>query len=283
MIYYVAVGDANGSGFEFAKQFIIDRDHNMQQYYPSRIDNLVAGQYTDDTQMTLANAELMLKEDVWTPELIADSFLHVFKRDERDGYAGGFQGVLERVSTGQELIDVIHAYDSNSTKNGAAMRSVPLGLIADKEELLLKAEMQSKITHDSPEGIFSSQAVALSVYYFKNKIGTKDNLQKYLEDEFGLAIDGNKTTRCACDALETIDAVITVLNQSSSMYEIIDKSILMGGDTDSVASIACGIASMSNEFDKSLPSYMYDYIENGTYGRDYIIKLDEMLMEKFSK
>lgn len=208
MILEIAIGDSYGAGFEFVKAHIIEQDHKMDRYFASRIDNLEAGQYTDDTQMTLAIAELMLKEEKWTPEIIADYFINVFKRDERDGYASGFQGVLESVSDGKELIDMLIP---ESIRNGAAMRSVPLGLIKDKNEMLEKAEMQAKITHDTPEGIYSSQAVALASYYFANNIGKKDNLKEYLTKELGRDIDSNKTTRCQCDAIDTVDAVITVL------------------------------------------------------------------------
>lgn len=278
MLLESAKGDAYGSGFEFVKQFIIERDHKMDCYYASRIDNLKAGQYTDDTQMSIAIAELLLNEPEWTPELIAEYFVKVFKRDEREGYAAGFYSVLTSVNSGKELLDTIIP---ESIRNGAAMRSVPLGLIHSKNELLSKSHMQACITHDTPEGVYSSQAVALMAYYFINNIGLKSGLKDFIEFELFRSVDANKTTRCQCDAVDTVDAVVTVLMNSSSLYEIIDKSVLMGGDTDSVASIACGIASFSSEYDKELPEFMHRDLENDFYGRDYLTSLDKLLMDKF--
>lgn len=125
------------------------------------------------------------------------------------------------------------------------------------------------------------KAVVLASHYFIYNIGKKEGLQSYLEKELGRKIDSNKKTRCACDAIETIDAVMTVLKESDSLYSIIDKSILMGGDTESVASIACGIASQSSEFNQDLPDFMYSDLENNTYGKDYLMTLDKLLFEKF--
>ena len=74
MILEIAIGDAYGAGFEFVKDSIIENEHKMNKYSDSRIDNIKAGEYTDDTQMTIAISELLLQEDVWSKELIARYF-----------------------------------------------------------------------------------------------------------------------------------------------------------------------------------------------------------------
>ena len=48
---------------------------------------LLYKKYSDDTQMSLAIAELVIEEKDWTSQLIADKFVAVFKRDERFGYS----------------------------------------------------------------------------------------------------------------------------------------------------------------------------------------------------
>jgi ADP-ribosylglycohydrolase len=278
MLLEVAIGDSYGAGFEFVKDHLIEKEHKMDKYYDSRIDNIKAGEYTDDTQMSLAIAELLLTDYKWTPEIVAGYFLDVFHRDLKDGYAKGFYDFLKKTSSPEEFMENINP---ESVRNGAAMRSVPLGYIQDKEEMLEKAKIQASVTHNTHEGIISSQAVALAAYYFINKIGTKDGLYKYICDETGQIFDKEKTSRTQCCAIETIDAILTVLTKSSSLYEVIDLSVKLGGDTDSVASIACGIASLSDEYSKELPSFMENELENGTYGRDYIKDLDLKLKEKF--
>ncbi len=143
--------------------------------------------------------------------------------------------------------------------------------------MLEKARIQASVTHNTHEGVVASQAVALAVYYFANKIGKKEGLRDYLYQQTNELFSINKTTRIACDAIDTIDAVLTVLSQSSSLTEVLDKSVKLGGDTDSVASIACGIAFFSNEYAKNFPDFLERDIENGPYGKDYLVKLSEKL------
>lgn len=278
MLLEIAKGDAYGVGFEFVTSDIIKEEHRLEKYYGSRIDDLVAGQYSDDTQMTLAIAEMMLSKQEWTRLNITRFFLNAFKRDQRCGYANGFYQFLTMTDTAEEFLENIHP---ESIRNGAAMRSVPLGLFSTIDEVKNKCEIQARITHDTHEGIVSSQAVGLMTYFFKNKIGKKDELKYFIEKNTEELFKDDKTTRTACDAIDTIDAVLTVLKNSKSLSEVIDLSILLGGDTDSVASIACGVASFSDEFKKDLPLFLETELENGKYGKDYIIYLDEQMKKCF--
>ncbi len=56
---------------------------------------------------------------------------------------------------------------------------------------------------------------------------------------------------------------------------IMRQTIEWGGDTDSVAAIAWGIASARYP-DEKLPEFFDRDLENGTYGRDYLSTLGEM-------
>jgi ADP-ribosylglycohydrolase len=276
MLIEVAVSDSYGAGFEFVPQETILKEHKLNKYYASRIDDLKAGQYTDDTQMSLAIAELLINEKEWTKEIVAKYFINVFKRDERCGYAKKFYNFLKSVTDENDFLARIQP---QSVRNGAAMRSVPLSIIKDKKELKYKAALQARITHNTFEGIISSQAVALIGNYFLYKQGKKKDLIDYLFKEVNYLFIDFKTGRIPCCAISTIDAVITVLQESDTLSQILNKSVLLGGDTDSVASIACGLATMSNEFINDLPDFLYDDLENEKYGKDYINKLDKDLMK----
>lgn len=278
MLIEIAVGDAYGAGFEFTSEEIIEKENTLDKYYGSRIDDLKAGQYTDDTQMTLAIVELMLSDEDWTEENIVKYFLRSFKRDQRKGYSKGFYNFLLDTDTTEDFINNIN---NDSVRNGAAMRSVPIGLFSTIEEVMDKAKTQAKTTHDSHEGIVSAQAVALMAYYFRNKIGDKHGLKKFIEFHTKELFVEDYSKRVPCDAIETIDAVLTVLKKSSSLKEILDRSVKLGGDTDSVASIALGVGCFSNEYKLDLPSFLFEDLENETYGRDYLLKLEKTIALKF--
>lgn len=279
MLLETAMGDSYGIGFEFVKPFITARDHDFSQYRASKFDPLKAGDYSDDTQMALAVSELMINEPgEWDRLTAARYFLQTFKRDPINGYAMGFYNILMDSQTVEEFVDTL---DDGSTRNGSAMRSVPLGYIRDIDELMLKAEIQSSVTHNTVEAIMASQAVALAANYFIYNLGTKDGLYDYICQKLNHSFDKNKQDRCQCDAIETIDAVLTALDSYDSMYDIIDYTVRIGGDTDTVAAIACGIASLSDDYNQKLPKFFYDDLRNDSYGRDYLIEIDNKLKLKY--
>ncbi len=279
MLLVIAMADAYGAGFEFTETDYIEEKHCLTEYHHPWLDNRPAGSYTDDTQMTIAICELMLNaQNTWNELLVAEYFLKAFKRDPRQTYSDNFYHFLLKTKNAEEFIDTIYA---DSVRNGSAMRSVPLGLIKDKAEMLEKARIQAAVTHNTHEGIIASQAVALAVYYFVNKIGKKQGLFEYVCLQTNEFFIEDKVDRTECDAIDTIDAVLTVLSQSSSLSEVLDKSIMLGGDTDSVASIACGIAFFSDEYDKDLPEFLSRDIENGPYGKDYLIQLNHQLLSQY--
>ena len=278
MLLMIAMADAYGAGFEFEEDEYIKENNCLTKYHQPRLDKTPAGCYTDDTQMSIAIAELLVNErGPWNEKLVAEYFLTAFKRDQRQSYSTDFYHLLLNTETAAEFIENIN---SDSVRNGSAMRSVPLGLIKDKTEMLEKALIQASVTHNTHEGVVASQAVALAVYYFVNNIGPKEGLRDYIYQQTKELFRNDKTTRTACDAIDTIDAVLTVLSQSSSLTEVLDKSVKLGGDTDSVASIACGIAFFSDEYAKNFPDFLERDIENGPYGKDYLIQLSEKLRSK---
>lgn len=86
----------------------------------------------------------------------------------------------------------------------------------------------------------------------------------------------------ACDAKETLSAVMTVLMDgieigTRHMAAMLEHSVAMEGDVDSVASIVLGLASLDTDVRNDLPDFLPKYLENGTYGRDYLKKLDETI------
>ncbi len=255
MLLEIAIGDAYGASFEFTTPEIIAQEHQLDRYYGSRIDDLQAGQYTDDTQMTLAIVELMLSGAEWTKETIAAHFLDVFKRDPRRGYAKGFYQFLTQQNSAAEFLANIRP---NSKRNGAAMRAVPIGLYPTSSEVLEKAALQASITHNTPEGIVSAQAVALMAHYFIYKKGEARFLHAFIEQQTHWKFDTKKTTPVACDGIETVEGIFTVLYQAKSLRDVLDLSVKLGGDTDSTASIACGIASFSEEYPNDWPAFLYE-------------------------
>jgi ADP-ribosylglycohydrolase len=280
MLLEIAIGDAYGAGFEFSPKEVILKHNNLQQYHPhQKYTSLKPGSYTDDTQMSLAITELLLDKKEWTPYTIASKFLEVFKRDPREGYASGFFALLNNCRTPKEFIDRIVPF---SEKNGAAMRASPIGFLPNISDVIKYSKLQAQLTHNTAIGIDSAIASSLISYYFFHSIGNKQELGRFIER----LVPSILWSQPWVGIVETkgdqaVHAAITIIQNSHSLSEILLKSVDLGGDVDTVAAIAMAGASCSKEIEKDIPWGLIENLENNTYGRDYLLKLDQKLFAKF--
>jgi ADP-ribosyl-[dinitrogen reductase] hydrolase len=274
MLLELAIGDAYGSGFEYVPDSILQYN-DLSNYRKHQLHDLRPGQYTDDTQMTLAIAEAIVSGEAWTPHAIATRFVDVFHRDPRPGYASRFYEFLQQTYTGDEFLANIRPA---SERSGAAMRASPIGIFSSVDEVLEKALIQAKLTHDTPAGIGAAQAAALMTHYFLYDLGNKQELGQFLDvqvpgyrwDEPWQGNVGGKGWMC-------VKAAVTAVTRGKNLSTILRESIAFGGDVDTVATIALAAASCSREVDRDLPQHLIDGLENGAYGRDYLRELDAQL------
>ena len=127
-------------------------------------DSVWPGQYTDDTQMTIAVAEAFLAGRAHSAPELADAFVRTFRRDRRQGYSAGLQGVIGEVADGQELLTRLHGRN-DSEKNGAAMRSLVYGFASTFAEVAQLAILGARITHDTAAGVSSAHAIAIMSHF----------------------------------------------------------------------------------------------------------------------
>lgn len=280
MLPEIAVGDAYGAGFEYASP-TKTRPNDLSQFRSHPKWRQIPGAYTDDTEMSIAIAELLVEGAKWTPQNIAEKFVTVFHRNnKRTGYAAHFYEFLCNVHSGKEFLEKIRP---DSEKSGAAMRACPLGVIADEQELLEKCAIQARITHNTEAAVTAAQAAALMthvlLYNKVPKYGLTDYLQAVVPgDRFGHDWGDPWNEKVGPPGCESVHAAIQAVVTSYSMSEILKKCIDYTGDVDTVAAIALGAASCSQEIEQDLPDGLTLNLENGTYGRDFLLELDRKLM-----
>lgn len=277
MILEAALGDAYGAGFEFAAPEFILLHNTIERYETHPLYPEIIRRYTDDTQMSIAIAELLVEGAPWTPLNIASRFVEVFKRDPRRGYATRFYDLLLEVSSGEELL---HRIRPDSIRNGAAMRAYPLGVLPGINDILQKTEIHARITHNTPEGVNSAQAIALMAHYTLYDLGPLSQLPDFLAAHLGIKWSNQWTGEVGINGVQTVEAILTILTGSPpDMRTVLLRSVAFGGDTDTVASLTLAILSSSREVAQNLPAFLHDELENGTYGRDYIKTLDARLLQ----
>jgi len=309
MLLGIAIGDAFGAGYEFRYPNLSDyQDISLDSYIKSAYSDSdhFPGMYTDDTQMSIAVAELLASDKAFTRENLADKFVECYKRDPIIGYAKGFQKILDSINSGKEFIEKI---TPDSTRNGAAMRSVPIGMIEDIDEVVEYAKINASLTHNTPKGIASSVAVALIshdiFYYNLHYEGSMDDIMpslyakipkidpeswKYFDAVESMRVfnpkllfgEQYKTKGVPCDGMRTAGAVLYLMSQSLYPEFILRNAVHLGGDTDSVASIALGLGLMHDSID-NLPEFLYKGLTNHKYGRDYLLSLGSRLEKKFPR
>lgn len=271
MLTEIAIADAYGAGFEFCSEDKIISQNNLDLYSKHELYDIL-GKYTDDTQMSIAIVEFILSGQEWNKENIASKFIECFKRDVRLGYSEGFFNLLSKVESSKDLLELIIP---TSERNGAAMRSVPIGFLKNKEDVIALAKLQAQVTHDSPIGIQSSCAIALAAYFGTRQKGSISDLESFLESEQYGNWDYNWKDRVSLNAYDTVSAALTCLLKHSCLSELLKSCINLGGDTDSVAAIAVGLATCFREYKKDLPIQLYNNLNEDRYGISFFIRFRE--------
>lgn len=276
MLTEIAIADAYGAGFEFCSEDKIISQNNLDLYSKHELYDIL-GKYTDDTQMSIAIVEFILSGQEWNKENIASKFIECFKRDVRLGYSEGFFNLLSKVESSKELLELIIP---TSERNGAAMRSVPIGFLKNKEDVIALTKLQAQVTHDSPIGIQSSCAVALAAHFGTHQKGSIRDLESFLESEQYGNWDYNWKDRVSLNAYDTVSAALTCLLKHSSLSELLKSCINLGGDTDSVAAIAVGLATCFKEYKKDLPIQLYNNLNEDKYGISFLLDLESKFLKK---
>lgn len=272
MLLELATGDAYGAGFEYVRdRRWVSQRNDLSGYVKHPTHRIKPGCYTDDTQMSLAIAELIVDGEEWTPINIANRFVSVFQRDKRLGYAGGFFQFLKKTHDGESFLQNIRP---TSDKSGAAMRSAPIGVFALVDEVIEKSTIQAKLTHDTAEGVHSAVAVSLMAHYFLHKHGPKSELPEFLAAH----VSGQWTEpwlgQVGSKGYMSTRAALASIMKNDCLSGVLKSAVAWMGDTDTVAAIALGVGTCSNEIDHDLPSVLVKRLEKGEYGHEYLHGLD---------
>lgn len=227
-MYGAIIGDIVGSIYEFnnikTKEFPLFRE---------RCD------YTDDTVMTLAVAQALLKSREQKrdfKEILIEEMQDFGRRYPGRGYGCGFASWL----------DSKDPQPYNSYGNGSAMRVSPCGLMAvTLSEALSLAKASAEVTHNHPEGIKGAQAVAGAIFLAKCR-KSKEEIKSFIETNF---YDLDKTLEDIRPSYyfnetcqKTVPQAIQAFLESNNFEDAIRNAISLGGDSDTLAAITGSIA-----------------------------------------
>jgi ADP-ribosylglycohydrolase len=205
--------------------------------------------FTDDTVLTVAVADCILH---------SKDYATTFKYYARKYPHAGFGGMFFRWAKSNSLKPY------NSFGNGSAMRVSPVGFAFDSmEQVLAEAKRSAEVTHSHPEGIKGAQAIAAAVFLAR-KQESKSRIKEFIERNF--SYDLNKTLaeirpyyRFDETCQGSVPQAIMAFLESDSYEDAVRKAVSLGGDSDTLACMAGGIA---EAYYKTIPDYIVKEVRN---------------------
>ena len=217
------IGDIIGSAYEFSgykgKAF-------SPLFHPK-------SRFTDDTICTVGVAQALLDN--------ADPATTLIAWCDRYAENGGWGRAFAQWFTASKPTPY------GSWGNGGAMRVSPVGFLATSEEAVITmSDAVTNITHNHPEAVASAQAVALAVFWARQGVRAED-IAARLAERYGYPLHltpddirpGYKRTERASDS---VPQAISCALHAVSYEDAIRNAVSLGGDSDTIAAIAGGIA-----------------------------------------
>ena len=248
------IGDIVGSRFEF-------NNHRSKDF-----DLFADGCFaTDDSIMTLAVAKAIMEcGDDLTESRLNSSAVKWMQEIGRTHPNCGFGGMF------YNWIFSDDPQPYNSFGNGAAMRVSSCGFIAETEdEARLLARSVTEVTHSHEEGIKGAEATAVAVFMAKNGATKKEIRNRIASDYYNLdfTLDEIRDTyefNETCQ--ETVPQAIAAFLESITFEDCIRNAVSIGGDSDTVAAIACAIAEAYYGVPNNLKRKALTYLDNELRG-----------------
>lgn len=201
--------------------------------------------FTDDTVMTAASAKAILYGLDY-----AAVYRDFGRRYPQCGYGSRFRLWLMSDNAGPY----------SSWGNGSAMRVSPVGFAFDSIETVLnEAQRSAEATHNHPEGIKGAQAAALAVYLARWGYD-KDSIRQEICRRFGYELNRTieqirPTYHFNESCQKTVPEALTAFLDSADFENAIRLAISLGGDSDTLACIAGGIA---QAFYQNIPQWIIE-------------------------
>lgn len=193
--------------------------------------------FTDDTIMTLAVAKWLLND--------RDSKEELVKQLQYFGNSYPYGGY------GRMFHNWLHTENPKpygSWGNGSAMRVSPVAWVGDSlEEVQKLAKASSVVTHDHPEGVKGALAIADAVYLAR--LGSsKEEIKDHVQIRYGYNLERTLDEirpyyKFDVSCQGCVGESIICFLEGEDYEDTIRNCISLGGDADTMAAIAGGIAS----------------------------------------
>jgi len=301
-LYGFIVGDTMGVPVEFEdREKLINKPVTSMLGYGSH--DVEAGVYSDDTSMTLATMDSIIKQNgIINYNDIADKFCNWVNNNEYTATNKIFDiGMTTKYALIKYFNNKIDATmcggtNINENGNGSLMRMLPIALycfyknIKGDNEIFTLVKNSSSITHAhdiSILGCYIYVRYVISLLETKNKISSYHFIKKldysmFIEEvklEYYRILFSDISTLNINDinssgyVVDTLEAVFWIVLNCSSYNESIIGAINLGGDTDTIGAITGSIAGILYGYD-NISKRWISKLKNKDYIDEIIIKFE---------
>lgn len=292
-----AIGDSLGMPFEMK-----DPDHPLFKdwdgnHLQGKHHKLNPGQFTDDTQMSLAMTKSLIRCNGFDPVDMAKAYLEWYQTGAR-GMGGTTRVAMQALEKGVPYHSSgVHLGPTGIPVggNGTAMRAAPMGVFfhRDLEQVKINIRTDAEITHRVEECILGGIAVAIGAALLTRKDATpKSLISKVVEHLPDSATKQHllvanrlaekdvppdiamQTIGTSGYVVESVAAAFYCVSRHFGYKNIVVNAVKGGGDADTIAAMAGGLAGIYFGLD-GIPQEYKDVVEEF----DNLCKLDERLRE----
>ena len=242
------IGDISGSRFEWTNIKTKMFDLFTEECFP-----------TDDSIMTLAIAKAILQCNEAHDGLEQETVKYMQQLGRRYPDAGYGMRFYDWLITEEPK-------PYRSFGNGAAMRVSPCGFAAKTmEEAIALSKAVTKVTHNHPEGMKAAEAVTTAIFMARSgrKMSEiRDCIEKkYYKIDFTLdAIRPAYEFDVTCQG--SVPQAFEAFFESTGFEDAIRNAISIGGDSDTIAAIAGGMAEAYYGIPSSIRENVLAFLDN---------------------
>lgn len=246
------IGDIAGSRFEW---------HNIKT---KEFELFASGcRFTDDTVMSLAVCEALMRSKPDYRDLVEQTVAcmqEIGRLYPGCGYGGRFRRWMWSENPAPY----------RSFGNGAAMRVSGCAYAADSlQQAKQLAHMVTAVTHDHPEGLKGAEAATVAVYMARTGCSMTE-IRDYIQENYypmNFTLDDIRdayTFDVTCQG--SVPQALQAFLESVSFEDTIRNAISIGGDSDTIAAIAGGIAEAYYGVPTELRKRACDFLDERLFG-----------------
>jgi ADP-ribosylglycohydrolase len=167
-----AVGDALGAPFEGLWSHSIPESSALLAGY-AEFEGFPSGQYTDDTQLTIATLQSIVRDGRLEPASVARAIARLWRNQAVVGPGGACTSAADRLLAGGHWSEC--GAPVGQAGNGTAMRTAALGLyfVYCPQDLAAGVADVSRITHQDPRSLAGGVAIASAARLLSTQPGVE--------------------------------------------------------------------------------------------------------------